>query len=78
MTYLLDICLDHSFNRKITYLLNHCFFKVVHQEEILDYTEVSSVNMKYREEDRVHGLFVIRSVTLVDRCNTRESHQSDD
>ena len=76
-SYLMDICLGHSLNRKITYLLNHCFFKVVHQEGILDYTDVSSVNVKYREEDIVHGLFVVRSVTPVDGCSTREGHQTD-
>ena len=48
-----------------------------YQEEILDYAKISSVNMKYREEDSVHGLFVIRSVILVDGCSTREDHQTD-
>ena len=43
----------------------------------MDYTEVSSTIMKYREEDSVHGLFIIRSVTPVNGCNTIEGHQTD-
>ena len=33
-----------------------CFFKVRYQEGFLDYAKISSVSMKYREEDIVHGL----------------------
>ena len=48
-------------------------------KDFSDYTEVSNynVNMKYREEDSVHGIFVIRTVTPVDGCSTREGHQTD-
>ena len=55
----------------------NCFFKVRYQEGFLDFAKISSVNMKYREEDSVHGLFLIRSVTPVDECSTREGHQTD-
>ena len=53
----------------------HCFFKVIHTEGCF---EVSIINMKCTEQDNVlHGLFVIRSVTSVDGCSTREGHQTD-
>ena len=55
-----------------------CFFRVIRTEGFLVYTEVRIINMKCTEQDNVlHGLFVIRSVTSVDGCSTREGHQTD-